>query len=98
VAPADRDEAALLDPLERSLRGEGGCPAARLARAWEAQEDRGPSMLIEQAVREEAEFLAAEAAPRGSSKSRLATEQSPPAIRDAKKRPPPSPAARRRDL
>jgi len=89
VAPADPDEAAYLDPLERSLRGEGGCPAARLARAWEAAGDGGPSVLINQAVREEAEFLGAEASPQGSSRSRLATEQSPPVTRNAKKRPAP---------
>lgn len=34
LPPCSREEAHLLDPLEASLRGEGGCPGARLLESW----------------------------------------------------------------
>jgi len=40
------DEAAHLDRLDRRLGGEGGCPAYRLAAAWEGDLQRDPRKLI----------------------------------------------------
>jgi len=51
------DEADLLDPIEASLVEEGGCPAARLARAWREGEIRSPADLLETGARDEARFL-----------------------------------------
>jgi len=45
-------------PLESSLAAEGGCPAARLARAWETTMRRRPGALVEEAARADREFLA----------------------------------------
>ncbi len=56
--PAGADETRLLDPLDRSLADEDGCPAGRLARSWDAEMARDPGRLIDAAARAEEEFLA----------------------------------------
>jgi glutamate--cysteine ligase len=41
------EEAAFLDPLDRRLGGEGGCPAHRLAREWDGPMKKDPRLLVE---------------------------------------------------
>jgi glutamate--cysteine ligase len=49
-AAGGADEAALLEPLRSSLEAEGGCPAARLLRRWEAVGKPGAHRIITDAA------------------------------------------------
>jgi len=60
---AGTHEEAFLLPLEASLRGEGGCPAAALAGAWEDQLRNHPGALAEEAARADREFFSGISAP-----------------------------------
>ncbi len=57
LPPCAAGEAGLLGPLEESLDGPGGCPAARLLDAWRGGGGADPGALARLSLRRDEEFL-----------------------------------------